>query len=281
MVKNSTILLVVIFVGLIVLAGCSLDSSSPSVGSVPSPVPPTVVTQPRLTAAATSTRWVPSRIPTRVSPTSRPSPTNVPNCRYDAAFVRDVNIPDGTIMRPDERHSKAWELRNTGTYHWYDDVRLTPHRDGKPVHWAGLEVVPLTLAGATAEIAHSMTMPGTDGNYEARYQLCAGMHCFGPVFWIRVTVRGGTAPTRAPILMPTWVPTRAPTPVPHINGWTGYTCDRCIKGNISYRTGERIYHFPGCTYYEQTVINTRYGERWFSNEAEAVLAGWRRALNCP
>ncbi|HHX66334.1 MAG TPA: hypothetical protein GX702_15765, partial [Chloroflexi bacterium] len=61
----------------------------------------------------------------------------------------------------------------------------------------------------------------------------------------------------------------------------GYTCNRCIKGNISYDTREKIYHFPGCEYYDQTVINERYGEWWFSSEAEAVAAGWRKAMNCP
>jgi hypothetical protein len=49
-----------------------------------------------------------------------------------------------------------------------------------------------------------------------------------------------------------------------------------IKGNISYTTGERIYHVPGQTYYSATRIN-RNGERWFCSEAEAQAAGWRRA----
>ena len=50
-----------------------------------------------------------------------------------------------------------------------------------------------------------------------------------------------------------------------------------IKGNISYTTGERIYHLPGQRWYEKTVINPRYGERWFCTESEAEANGWRRA----
>jgi hypothetical protein len=50
-----------------------------------------------------------------------------------------------------------------------------------------------------------------------------------------------------------------------------------IKGNVSYRTGERIYHLPGQRWYEETVINPRYGERWFCTEEEAEANGWRRA----
>ena len=52
-----------------------------------------------------------------------------------------------------------------------------------------------------------------------------------------------------------------------------------IKGNISIDTGEKIYHVPGQEFYESTVINSEFGERYFCTEQEAVKAGWRRSLN--
>ena len=64
-------------------------------------------------------------------------------------------------------------------------------------------------------------------------------------------------------------------------GDAGYTCDRCIKGNISYETGEKAYHVPGCPNYSACKMNESKGERWFSSEAEAQAAGWRKAKNCP
>ena len=54
-------------------------------------------------------------------------------------------------------------------------------------------------------------------------------------------------------------------------------CD--IKGNIS-ANGEKIYHTPNCSLYKETVINEAKGEKWFCSEKEAVVAGWRKALNC-
>ncbi len=48
-----------------------------------------------------------------------------------------------------------------------------------------------------------------------------------------------------------------------------------IKGNISYKTGEKIYHIPGWKDYDSTVINAEYGERYFCTEWEAYKAGWR------
>jgi hypothetical protein len=50
-----------------------------------------------------------------------------------------------------------------------------------------------------------------------------------------------------------------------------------IKGNISTRTGERIYHMPGQKYYFLTRINWSRGERWFCSEADARAAGWRKS----
>lgn len=50
-----------------------------------------------------------------------------------------------------------------------------------------------------------------------------------------------------------------------------------IKGNVSLNTGERIYHVPGQRYYQDTVISSQYGERWFCSEQEARRAGWRKS----
>jgi hypothetical protein len=59
---------------------------------------------------------------------------------------------------------------------------------------------------------------------------------------------------------------------------TGPQLIRCnIKGNISYRTGEHIYHSPQQLYYYLTQIDPARGERWFCSENEARQAGWRKA----
>ena len=60
----------------------------------------------------------------------------------------------------------------------------------------------------------------------------------------------------------------------HIYGEDG---DCNIKGNISYKTGERIYHMPGQEHYAETRISPEYGERWFCSEEEAIVAGWRKS----
>ena len=53
------------------------------------------------------------------------------------------------------------------------------------------------------------------------------------------------------------------------------TSEAVIKGNISTNSGEKIYHVPGGSFYEQTVIAAAAGERWFCTESDAITAGWR------
>ncbi len=50
-----------------------------------------------------------------------------------------------------------------------------------------------------------------------------------------------------------------------------------VKGNISFGTGERIYHVPGQRYYAATSIDLFNGERWFCSEQAARAAGWRKS----
>ena len=54
-----------------------------------------------------------------------------------------------------------------------------------------------------------------------------------------------------------------------------------IKGNISFESGEKIYHTPDCNSYSKTKIDLEKGEKYFCSENEAVEAGWRKAQNCP
>ncbi len=73
-------------------------------------------------------------------------------------------------------------------------------------------------------------------------------------------------------------PQQQPTPRSAAGGGAPATQppnSRCaIKGNIS-QNGDRIYHVPGSDSYDRTVIDERYGERWFCSEEEAQRAGWR------
>lgn len=77
-----------------------------------------------------------------------------------------------------------------------------------------------------------------------------------------------------------WVaPTAPPTNSAPATSQTPPSPQCNIKGNINSKK-EKIYHYPGCKSYDQTIITEDTGERWFCSEAEAVEAGWRKAGNC-
>lgn len=50
-----------------------------------------------------------------------------------------------------------------------------------------------------------------------------------------------------------------------------------IKGNISFASGEKVYHMPGQKFYETTEIDPALGEKFFCSPTEAHKAGWRRS----
>jgi len=64
--------------------------------------------------------------------------------------------------------------------------------------------------------------------------------------------------------------THVPSPISNESGCV-------IKGNIS-RSGEKIFHVPGQQNYPDTMITESVGERYFCTEADAISAGWRKAL---
>lgn len=93
----------------------------------------------------------------------------------------------------------------------------------------------------------------------------------------------------APLLLE-WVkttptpPAATAAPAPSESARPGYVCPNnlaCIKANISQGTGEKLYHFPGCSYYDDTIITAANGERYFVTAAEAEAAGWVKARGCP
>jgi micrococcal nuclease len=79
------------------------------------------------------------------------------------------------------------------------------------------------------------------------------------------------------VCLETASPTLAGSPAEGACEYSG-TSEAVIKGNISTNSGEKIYHVPGGSFYEPTVIDEASGERWFCTESDAIAAGWRISL---
>ncbi len=181
-----------IVLGLLLLgpvAGCDyvrpLIKAIPFLGgsSTATPITPTRTPMPTLTQqAATET-------PTPEEPTPEPTATLMTGV-LDAAYVRDVSIPDGTVMAPGESFTKTWEIENTGEIPWPAGTEL---RRVEGAAMGPLESVSLNAreAGERAEIAVELEAPQEPGTYRGYWQLCVGESCFGSRFFVEIRVQAG------------------------------------------------------------------------------------------
>jgi hypothetical protein len=86
--------------------------------------------------------WDYSALPESPTPTPRPpEPSPTPSCVDSAGFIKDVTIPDGSRIDPDDSFTKTWRLRNTGDCTWTSEYSLV-FVSGDQM--AGAFVVPIT-----------------------------------------------------------------------------------------------------------------------------------------
>lgn len=160
-------------------------------------------------------------IPTRTP--GAPVPTATPVvCTDSSQYVMDLSYDDknGTAppnVKPDERFTKGWRIRNTGTCTWTDKYRLdyvggnnkAALMDGKPVYVVG-EVAP----GQTYDFYVDLHAPsGVFGELIGRWQTFNPVNqAFGQTVFVMVNVVAPTAqPTQPP--QPTQ-PQPTATPIP-------------------------------------------------------------------
>lgn len=109
-----------------------------------------------------------------------------------AKFVHDVNIPDGSKVKPSETLTKVWKLRNAGTSAWPSDVSVV--FVGGDEAFSKPHAVKVLPAGPKQEVDVEITLttPAFAGRYMSFWRLAYknGQIQFGPKFWIEVMVTG-------------------------------------------------------------------------------------------
>jgi photosystem II stability/assembly factor-like uncharacterized protein len=149
----------------------------------PPALPATLTPLPPLTAT-----------PTPIIP---PPPTVAPVGCDRAAYVTDVNVPDGTIFAPGAAFSKTWRLKNSGSCTWTKDYRLT-YYSGEVMNAQVAVHIPLFVyPGETVDLTVNMTAPGAPGSYRSYWILAnasgkifgIGTNADNP-FWVEINVAG-------------------------------------------------------------------------------------------
>ena len=141
---------------------------------------------------------IPTLTPDPLNPGYSDIPATIdPNAPCNAAqFIRDVTIPDNTLLQPREKFTKIWAIRNVGTCTWdrdeYSLVILWGQNFGTnryaPLHF---DVPP----GTTADLAIDMEAPIVPGCYVSNWMLQDGngdRFGVGPnyknYFWVEISV---------------------------------------------------------------------------------------------
>lgn len=150
-------------------------------------IPPTATVPP---APAPTLPNQPTTTPTATLPTPRSD-----LCTDQAEFVKDVSIPDNTTLKPGQRFTKTWRLRNRGDCTWSPQYALV-FVEGDRME-AALEI-PLSgyvPPNETIDLSVEMTAPSESGQYQGQWMLkSADGSRFGigekadKPFWVRIVV---------------------------------------------------------------------------------------------
>lgn len=163
--------------------------------------------------------------PPTPTPTNTPGPVTVtvpPSSCDRAQFIKDVTIPDGTVMAPGSTFTKTWRLKNVGACAWSTSYQLV-YFSGEQMGAAASAAFPQNVAvGQTVDISINMTAPSTAGSYRGFWMFKnanGALFGIGPQankpWWVDIKVSG------------TGVTPGATTPAPTANIAFDFAADPC------------------------------------------------------
>jgi len=197
-------------------AAMTLTAQSGSATSTPTPLP-----------TATSTIWAsPTTIPRTPTTQNTGYYYSTANGCYNAAYVSDVTIPDGTVLAPGETFTKTWKFQNTGSCDWDADFVLT-FETGTNMEGEDTTIDEAIAAGETDSLSVTLVAPETEGSYTGYWRLSTDSgDVFGQSVYVLIVVSDDAA-TLTPTPTSTSTPTNTPeessvtdtptfTPIPSI-----------------------------------------------------------------
>jgi hypothetical protein len=109
-----------------------------------------------------------------------------------SSYVKDVTIPDGTVMNPGKAFVKTWLILNNGTCEWKTSYQLT-YISGEKMNGASTAVLNAVPAGQQMQVSVNLTAPSAAGDYTGwwRMQNDKGQY-FGNSVSVVIKVSGST-----------------------------------------------------------------------------------------
>ncbi|MGD2205448.1 MAG: NBR1-Ig-like domain-containing protein [Anaerolineae bacterium] len=132
----------------------------------------------------------PSKTPTSTktpTPTHTPTPTEPPTDTPTATpavpkarFIKDITIPDGTVMKPNHSFTKTWRFKNVGAVPWGKGVKLVfvagKHKGHESKRMQGPESVDVANVkpGKTVDVSVDLVSPQNMGQHRSYWRLQLG-----------------------------------------------------------------------------------------------------------
>jgi hypothetical protein len=180
--------------------------------------------------------------------TNTPAATATSPCNV-AQFIKDVTIPDGTIMAQGQAFTKTWRIKNVGTCAWNGFSLVFD--SGDAMGGAASSAIAVVNPGQEIDLSVNMTAPTAPGNYRSYWRIVTNSNILVPIvggvgsksFYADIKVQNGTVTPSVPTKTAT--PTLfAVTSVSFTTSGdctaTGFTATANITGN---RDGTVTYHF--------------------------------------
>lgn len=161
------------------------------------PVPPTPTAVPPTPVPPTPIPASPTPVPPTPAPAS-PTPKPTP-CNW-AAFVKDVTLPDGTVILAEKGFTKTWRIQNIGTCKWTREYAVV-FKSGDlmgadKVHFFESSV----QHDESVDVTVTFTAPAKEGKYTSNWILRdQNGNYFGlgkdadKAFWVEIVVDNPTS----------------------------------------------------------------------------------------
>jgi len=112
----------------------------------------------------------------------------------NATYVKDVTIPDNTVIDAGAKFNKTWQLLNSGTCAWSTSYKLA-FNSGDQMSGANTNIAVAVSSGSVADITVPMVAPSDPGTYKGNWQMQNDQGAsFGNIIYVQIKV--GNAPTQ-------------------------------------------------------------------------------------
>lgn len=109
---------------------------------------------------------------------------------YEAKFVCDETVPDGTVLSPSTTFIKRWRVLNSGKRVWTHSTKLQHIQGSVGLTPASEQVdVPHLRPGEEGIVSVLFTTPAVPGVYRSHWNFCHKSRPFGHIVWCHIVVK--------------------------------------------------------------------------------------------